>query len=289
MEPKLTDLERIQRALEVAAKAAPTNGEIAAKAAPTEVAPTEKSRLKPHPPEREQLAGDASFIVVRGISRDLSAQAIAEYLLKSNRADTVVIAEHDGIILDNALERVGLPRTGFQHHSRFRAVAQVLKLCMGLVWEPVSPHLLLQFLIHPVGPLPKHARSTLAEAVADEPGIGGTAWRKALTMIAERMAKFERSATEPKKSRLKPLPQEPLHKSRCHKSRSHSRPYWTTSRTGSNASVSRRTRVRRSPCSSSARSAARIGLRGCFTPSRRRAKPRSMPRPKRRPRRSSRT
>ena len=186
---KLTDLERIQRALVTGALA------VAAKAAPTE-----ESRL---PREREQLAGDATFIVVHGISRDLSAQAIAEYLLKSNaRADTVVIAEHDGIILDNAFERVGLPRAGFQHHSRFRAVAQVLKLCLGLVWEPVSPHLLLQFLIHPVGPLPGHARSTLAEAVADEPGIGGTAWNEALATIAERMqSKFGRSPAETQKLR----------------------------------------------------------------------------------------
>jgi hypothetical protein len=171
---------------------------VAAKAAPTEAALTEGT-----PREREQLAGDASFVVVRGISRDLSAQAIAEHLLKSDsRADAVVIAERDGIILDNAFERVGLPRAGFQHHSQFRAVAQVLKLCLGLVWEPISPHLLLQVLIHPVGPLPAHARSTLAEAVANEPGIGGTAWRDALTTIAERMqSKFGRSRADTQKLR----------------------------------------------------------------------------------------
>jgi hypothetical protein len=179
-----SDLARIQRALEsgIAAKATPTNG-----AAPT----------------REKLAGDASFIVVRGISRDLTAQAVAEHLLESpSRVDAVVIAERDGIILDNAFERVGLPRAGFQHYSRFRAVAQVLKLALSQVWEPINPHLLLQFLIHPVGPLPDHARSTLAETVAKEPGVGGTAWRAALAKIDERMqTKFKRSATEAKKLR----------------------------------------------------------------------------------------
>lgn len=148
---------------------------------------------------RESLAGDGSVIVLRGISRDLTAQAIGELLLqrRDRIGEAVVIAERDGIILDNAFERVGLPRAGFQHYSRFRAVAQVLKLCLGLVWEPVSPHLLLQFLIHPVGPLPDHVRSTLAEAVAQEPGIGGTAWREALKTIAERMrTRFERSEKE---------------------------------------------------------------------------------------------
>lgn len=137
---------------------------------------------------RERLAGDSSFIVVRGISRDLSAQAIAEYLRRTPGAvaETVVIAERDGIIVDNAFQRVGLPRAGFQHYSRFRAVTQVLKRCLALVWEPIDPHLLLQFLIHPVGPLPGHARSELAAAVASEPGVGGTAWRKAIATIAER-------------------------------------------------------------------------------------------------------
>ncbi|MBN1239426.1 MAG: PD-(D/E)XK nuclease family protein [Gammaproteobacteria bacterium] len=139
------------------------------------------------PTEPAELAGDDSFVVVRGVSRDLSAQTLAEYLLAIDAPDdTVVIAERDGIILDNALERVGLPRAGFQHYSRFRAVTQVLKLGLGLLWAPASPQLLLQFLLHPVGPLPRFARSALAEAVASEPGVGGRAWREALERIAAR-------------------------------------------------------------------------------------------------------
>lgn len=139
-------------------------------------------------PERIELSGDDSFIVVRAVSRDLSAQAVAEYLRKLGRPnECVVIAEKDGIIVDNALERVGLPRAGFQHHSPFRAVTQVLKLCLGLVWEPVSAKLLLQFLLHPVGPLPSFVRSALAEAVAAEPGVGGRAWREAVRAAGERL------------------------------------------------------------------------------------------------------
>src|SRR5690606_38622208 len=77
------------------------------------------------PPETVALAAHPSFIVVRGVSRDLSAQALGEFLRRTDAAqETVLIAEHDGIIVDNALERVGLPRAGFQHHSRFRAVTQ---------------------------------------------------------------------------------------------------------------------------------------------------------------------
>src|SRR5690606_4036083 len=122
-----------------------------------------------------------------GVSRDVSAQVLGEYVRGLDAgADVVLIAEHDGIIVDNALERVGLPRAGFQHYSRFRAVTQVLKLALSLIWKPVAPRPLLQFLLHPVGPLPRRVRSALAESVASEPGVGGRAWAAALEKLAER-------------------------------------------------------------------------------------------------------
>lgn len=133
------------------------------------------------------LAGDASFIVVRGVSRDISAQAIAEHVMnRDDSTKTLLIAECDGIILDNALERVGSPRCGFQHYSRFRAVTQVLKLSLALLWQPINPHVLLQFLLHPAAPLKRSVRARLAEAVAAEPGVGGTAWKEALHWIEAR-------------------------------------------------------------------------------------------------------
>ncbi len=113
---------------------------------------------------KRALRGDGSFVVLRGASRDVSAQAVAEAIVGAAAVDdSLVIAERDGIILDNAFERVGLPRAGFQHYSRFRAVTQVLKLALALLWRPVSPHLLLQFLIHPIGPLSRHVRDELAD------------------------------------------------------------------------------------------------------------------------------
>jgi len=137
---------------------------------------------------RRALRGDGTFVVLRGASRDITAQAVAEAIIGGMAHDeALVIAEHDGIILDNAFERVGLPRAGFQHYSRFRAVTQVLKLALALLWRPVSPHLLLQFLIHPIGPLSRHVRDELATAVAEQPGLGGGKWRDALTRIESRM------------------------------------------------------------------------------------------------------
>ncbi len=137
---------------------------------------------------KRTLRGDGTFVVLRGASRDITAQAVAEAIAgHAAPGDSLVIAEHDGIILDNAFERVGLPRAGFQHYSRFRAVTQVLKLALALIWRPVSPHLLLQFLIHPIGPLPRHVRDDLATAVAEQPGLGGGKWNNALARIEVRM------------------------------------------------------------------------------------------------------
>ena len=138
-------------------------------------------RDEDHLAARESLRGDSSFIVVRSTSRDLSADAVAEFILGSGQIeDVLLIAERDGIILDNALERVGLPRCGFQRHNRFRAPTQVLKLALALLWEPVDPHRILQFLLHPTGPLPRWVRSRMADAVAGSPGIGGPKWSDAV-------------------------------------------------------------------------------------------------------------
>ena len=138
--------------------------------------------LRGEPPG--QLAGDGSVVVLRAVSRDVTAQATAELLRRlPDRSAAVAVATHDGIILDNAFERVGMPRAGFQHYSPFRAASQVLKLALALVWQPLDPHRLLQFLIHPVSPLPWSTRSRLAEAVAAQPGIDGPEWRAAMAAI----------------------------------------------------------------------------------------------------------
>ena len=134
----------------------------------------------------EELEGDGSVVVLRAVSRDVTAQATAELLRAlPDRTEAVAVATHDGIILDNAFERVGMPRAGFQHYSPFRAASQVLKLALALIWQPLDPHRLLQFLIHPVSPLPWSARGRLAEAVAAQPGIGGSQWRAAMSAIED--------------------------------------------------------------------------------------------------------
>ena len=136
--------------------------------------------------ERESLQGDGSLVVVKSASKDLSADAIAEFLLETGEIGrTLLVAEVDGIVLDNALERAGLPRCGFRHYTRFRSATQVLKLALALLWKPVDPHRVLQFLLHPSGLLPRWVRWRLADAVAASPGLGGPAWIRSIERIAQ--------------------------------------------------------------------------------------------------------
>ena len=146
----------------------------------------------------EPLRGDGTVLVIRAESRDVSARSLAEYLREAGEPSRVLIAERDGIVFDNALERANLPRCGFQHASHFRPVPQVPALALALLWAPVDPRLLLQFLSHPVAPLPWRIRRPLAAAVAEQPGIGGVDWRAAMDRIAEE------EAERPESSRVAP-------------------------------------------------------------------------------------
>ncbi len=152
-------------------------------------------QLVRHRPVSATLKGDGSLVILRAMSRDVSAQAVAEWLLaegyRGADEDSVLIAPENGFVLDDALHRVGIPRAGFQNYSPFRAASQVLKLALALIWEPLDPHRLLQFLIHPVSPLSWRVRARLAEAVAAQPGIDGPLWRMALTAVEDERASIE--------------------------------------------------------------------------------------------------
>ena len=87
---------------------------------------------------------------------------------------------------DNALERAGLPRCGFQRLTPFRAATQVLKLSLALVWEPVDPHRLLQFLVAPDWPAPEMGQVPAGGCRGPEsPGIGGPKWVEAIHRIGQ--------------------------------------------------------------------------------------------------------
>jgi len=129
------------------------------------------------------LRGDGSLQVLRAAAPRDSARvtALLSRHLQEGRPDMTlaVLAEQRGDQLDEAMEGIGMPRLGFSARSPWRPVFQVLPLACELLWEPLNPTALFQFLSHPVGPIPRRARRILAATVAEVPGIGGPDWERA--------------------------------------------------------------------------------------------------------------
>ncbi|MFV2055814.1 MAG: RecB family exonuclease [Thiohalomonadales bacterium] len=162
------------------------------------------------------LAADRSFTVLRANSSMVSAQLLARWLkqLSDNKQHktTVLLSGSDGTELDDALEEADLPRIGFESLSPWRPLLQVLPLVLELLWEPLDPAVLLQFLMHPMGPLPRRIRQPLADIVANRPGIGGLEWQQQLqSLLAQNENKHLKDETNewfdsPRYSRQEGLP-----------------------------------------------------------------------------------
>jgi hypothetical protein len=123
---------------------------------------------------------DGTVTVARAQTRALAGAWLARQALGGS---SLLVAPSGGARLDAMLAAADLPRFGLGEASAFRPALQVLPLALELLWEPLNFHALVQFLTHPVCPLPAYARRRLADKVADRPGIGGAAWETALADI----------------------------------------------------------------------------------------------------------
>ena len=137
-----------------------------------------------------KLAGDNSFVVIKARSKAVSARLISQWLTKESESlqdkTVALLASQSGGEIDEALEAVDLPRLGFESSSPWRPVLQVLPIALDLLWAPLNPEILLQFLMHPVGPLIARIRKPLANIVAQSPGIGGEQWQVKLAELLEK-------------------------------------------------------------------------------------------------------
>jgi hypothetical protein len=131
--------------------------------------------------ERADWRADGSVTVVQAESRCLAASWLASRL--DDSTPTLLVVGAEGARLDEHLVTAGRPRQGIGELSAFRPALQVLPLALGILWQPLDFPGLLQFLTHPVCPLPGHARRQLAAKIAAAPGIGGKRWEKTLTDI----------------------------------------------------------------------------------------------------------
>ncbi|MGI9334342.1 MAG: PD-(D/E)XK nuclease family protein [Gammaproteobacteria bacterium] len=132
---------------------------------------------------------DSSVLMLTADSEQTLATAVANALASPGGwsvSGTTAIVGQRGAVLDQALGAAGLPRAGQSDSTTARPALQVLGMALSLLWTPLDPRLLLEFLAHPVCPVRQPLRSWLAQVVAETPGIGGEIWRGVIEKARER-------------------------------------------------------------------------------------------------------
>ena len=76
-----------------------------------------------------------------------------------------------------------------------RGAFQALALAFATAWDPLDPAALVRLLQLPHCPLPQWVATRLAEALAGEPGLGGSAWKDAWAWIEAELPKRDGSST----------------------------------------------------------------------------------------------
>ena len=125
---------------------------------------------------------DGSLRVVHAETGLVAARWVAR-TVASRQGDVAIVAEQGRSLLDATLDAVDVARQGFQVSSPLVPALQVLPLALATLWEPIDVYALLQFLSHPIGPVPSYARRRLAGVIAECPGVGGPRWREVIEEI----------------------------------------------------------------------------------------------------------
>ncbi len=164
----------------------------------SDLAALQRALVSPREADQKiKLKGDGSVLVLRDGSPQLSAAWVARFAHQQlqDTGTVAILAMDHGATLDDALTEAGFPRLGFGDPSFWRPVFQVLPLTLELLWRPLNPAILLQFLSHPMGPIPSRIRRRLAEVVSSEPGIGGDTWCASIEFALDEAIAEEPSAS----------------------------------------------------------------------------------------------
>lgn len=126
--------------------------------------------------------GDGSILLIKAFSEIPLAGAVAQIMTQARRDGLrqILVSGDHALPLEQALRAVDEPALGLQPRSRARPIPQMLALALRLHWDPLDPRSLLEFLTHPVCPVPGRLRRLLAAAVVESPGVGGQKWIEAL-------------------------------------------------------------------------------------------------------------
>ncbi|MBB5021356.1 PD-(D/E)XK nuclease family protein [Desulfurispira natronophila] len=129
--------------------------------------------------------GDDSLLLISAETEWDAAETLARYLASApaDNSTTTLICQGSSDILDQALQRHGLPQIGASSDSPWRTALQILPLVIANCWEPVDVNRLVELLSLPSPPIRYFAARHLLSALASEPGVGGEAWKNAMEKI----------------------------------------------------------------------------------------------------------
>lgn len=131
------------------------------------------------------------LVLVEAEDEWAAAETAARMLAGRDGAPLQVLAGADTVLLDQELHRRGLPALGIARSAAERTALQILPLYLSLAVAPLDVQQLAAFLDlrvmdapeggrEHVGLVPARARNMLLDALAQEPGTGGTAWQAAM-------------------------------------------------------------------------------------------------------------
>lgn len=122
---------------------------------------------------------DDTLVLCTAFSEMTLAQAAAQWMTDSS-VSRAVLATSSLSALSAAVRGLDKPAPGWNAISAERPILQFLRLALRLRWQPLDPKHLLEFLVHPVSPLPSRLRYGLASALAEKPGIASSEWNDAV-------------------------------------------------------------------------------------------------------------
>ncbi|MBN2061718.1 MAG: PD-(D/E)XK nuclease family protein [Deltaproteobacteria bacterium] len=145
---------------------------------------------------------DDSLLLVKASNEWEAAETLALWLAaeQNNNQEVIIICGSDTDVMDQTLERHGLPQAGNTQSTQWRGSLQVLPMVLANAWKPVDVNKLVELLSSPIAPIPGYAARHLLRALSKEPGVGGDAWNKALETIADEYKKraYNKSADRKK-------------------------------------------------------------------------------------------
>lgn len=128
---------------------------------------------------------DGSLLIVKAKRETELAEWFAK--IKKEHADyqPLCLIPETNRALDAAFVMEGLPALGIASSSSARPVLQLLKLVTTFLWKPLDPHRILEFLSLALKPLDRRLAYTIAEIMAEKPGMYSQLWAARLGQFWE--------------------------------------------------------------------------------------------------------